>query len=69
MKFDKGVPLPKPIKGMIDILRTMEVGDSFLAPKDDASCWRNAMTKASAKGDRYFVSRSVEGGVRFWRRA
>jgi hypothetical protein len=43
----------------------MEIGDSFLITGNKSL--RCAASKANAKYDRRFATRTVEGGVRVWR--
>lgn len=69
MRFQKGIPVPETQRTKAYIFREMEVGDSFLVPAEEAHAWRNAMHKASETGEFYFISRTVEGGVRFWRKS
>lgn len=69
LKIEKGIPFPEERKTKGAKLAALQVGDSILVPAEDAARWRSAMSKTQAGGDYYFVSRTVEGGVRIWRKA
>lgn len=69
MKFEKGVPLPVMPVSRVKVLQSMQIGDSMLVAAKEAVNWRQAMHKASERGEFYFISRTVEGGVRIWRKA
>lgn len=69
MNIEKGIPLPDLPASKVAVLQRMAVGDSLLVSNDDGPKWRNAMHKASERGEFYFISRTVDGGVRIWRKA
>lgn len=69
MNIVKDIPLPLSPTICAERLCTMEIGDSHLVPLGEAQNWRLGMSRAASGGDFYFVSRTVEGGVRIWRKA
>lgn len=72
IKIDKGVdspPMPTRVK-RIDVLMSMEPGDSFLdeGQKLQTSRWYECAKKLNIrKKGVVFAGRTVEGGVRIWR--
>jgi hypothetical protein len=64
VKIEKSIPLPH---SWPDILKKMEVGDSFLLPTSKpGGTGTNIYTYAKKLG-MTMKSRKVNGGVRFWR--
>jgi hypothetical protein len=72
--IEKNIPVPRKASGgkpgeLVTALRVMEVGDSvFLAGRTVMSCGQ-PMLRAKADSDRQYTSRTVDGGVRIWRKA
>lgn len=61
-KIDPGVPVPKAYQnGLAEVLRSMKVGDSFLAPR--------RVTNFTPMVPKKYTCRAVEGGFRVWRTA
>jgi len=73
-KIDKKIPCPpRAIHGIWkDVMRSMEVGDSFFVPEADfpgtgARGTASGIFTASKKMGFRMATRSVEGGLRVWR--
>ncbi len=65
--IEKGIPVPENAKSAAAYpFATMEVGDSFLAPKKTGSSAAMCVAKKTL-APKDFVSRVVEGGRRIWR--
>lgn len=70
MNFDNDVPLPPVPASKIAVLKSMKIGESFPVPQGEESKWRTAMSKASERGECYFISRTMpDRSVRIWRKA
>ena len=69
-KIEKGIPVPPPKRelrsGVYAVLRSLDVGDSFVARGKQDSV-RGMACMAGKKYGRKFATRVVEGGVRVWR--
>jgi hypothetical protein len=61
--IEKNVPMPGRKTGVVAVLRSMEIGDSFIWTKQRSSISNSI---AVCKPMRY-TTRAVEGGVRVWR--
>jgi hypothetical protein len=70
MEIEKDIPIPETNESRASVLRRLNPGESFAVPTGQAGAWRTAMSKASERGDQYFISRTVfPGHVRIWRKA
>jgi hypothetical protein len=81
IQIDKGIPLPPSIRGgrgnPISAWRTMEVGDSFIYPREYGpgvarACARNAHASGARLGRKFAVRSVEENGkrvIRVWRTA
>jgi hypothetical protein len=71
IKIEKGIPCPPRSKYNSSKYpwRTMEVGDSFLFPKDlnRQTCYQSGVYHNNRHGDKRFVVRSTPEGYRCWR--
>lgn len=70
-KVEKNVPLPKGVERRSTKwpFADMSIGESVLVPADSAKVGRSVVHQVSKKRGLKFVSRTVDGGVRFWRTA
>ncbi len=70
-EVEKDVPMPR--RGIISELpiSTMDVGDSFLVPKEKVTAVKGTLTKAGREFDppRTFAYRTDGEGIRVWRAA
>jgi hypothetical protein len=74
-EINKGIEIPEMITKSKYPLREMEVGDSFLIPKEDfngkearkIACSVMGCARQKRMKERKFSSRCLEEGVRIWR--
>lgn len=64
-EIDKGIEIPQPRSEYP--FGEMEIGDSFLAPKEKIKGVRAAASEYGKRKSKRFMTRTVEGGVRVWR--
>ena len=71
ISIEKGVPIQRRRIDMeVYPFADMEIGDSFLATKENSEnphAIRSAAYEAGKRFGRKYVTRSVEGGIRVWR--
>lgn len=71
--IEKGVPVARANAAEKYPFNDMEVGDSFLVPKDKGNHVRNAASKHGTYGGKKFITRARnekdhgESGMRVWR--
>lgn len=66
IKIDKDIPIPMEDAGLP--FNDMEIGDSFFVSDIcKLKSARTIMSSFHAKTEKKFISRSVNGGFRFWR--
>jgi hypothetical protein len=67
-KIDKDVPIPEWGKVKLTYpFNEMDVGDSFVVPKEKGSSMRNCAFHYSRRWGKEFVTRKVKNGLRVWR--
>lgn len=68
MKIDKGVPFPTPRKtDVTETLRALQVGDSFVLDRRDASYRGSLTTQAKRVGIKVATRAEGDKSLRVWR--
>jgi hypothetical protein len=65
-KIEKGIPMPDrhPLKGIAEIMRQMEIGDSIVVPMSGRTNMRNYATRTNIQ----IITKKInEKEVRVWR--
>jgi hypothetical protein len=69
--IEKGIPLPEGLRpkclGLAQLVKQLEVGDSFLVPNAKITSLKTYCSKLGAQNAIRLAARAVEGGVRVWR--
>lgn len=66
LKMEIEENIPPPVRGAdrVATLRALGFGEWIdIAGAKEIARWRNAMVKASARGDRHFISKKNDGGI------
>ena len=69
--IEKGIPIPDGLKpksfGLAQLVKLLEVGDSFLVPNAKIQSMKSYCSKLGSQNAIQLIARPVEGGVRVWR--